>query len=751
MFAHCKLKIKIRIQPEDVKFYSSKKNRLRMAQFEGYASDSYVETMRNNITADVYDGDEMNIWVPKAACSSNNISAYDDESYVAPIEEPDKDPQIVSCAQYFANKFGCHLHTSKLMVPDTSFQKYSDIFPFDVLNAFTIEYIEPKLRQSICGARYNGVCDKQDYAVMVKYLREHFPLFALTSFERHPELAFVNYGTFTNHHEFERHQFSSSLSVRSVDKPDIVNVYRSAHDESVYIWQSNQPTTQTLSPEDLLIDHMQTRAKWVSMPDIKLLEVPKFESQSAIKLLSLNRDLLRNVNVIISLASTPSYIDAFTLYKNLHEIEIGSFYPHTFLFRHLQNLEKIYVYGSKTIEESLPFVFRVDNPICCLTDISPETQDKILSHVTFGISDMIDYSRGAYLSGSMISAAIQFIKNGDYFLLESNYPRVHTELCYSPDIAGNEYETLRAFMCALKRKLACVTVTSKTEDLVSFTFSCDPNDVTKPRESQIPDKWKSSYDMILYEYRMVARFTDETMAKANDLISAKAKVKFVFRISAGCDIDVPVRCSDNPENVQMVAVDLLTKMSAKWPGACLSVVTKNRKTPMYRITTNSVLERISGFRDVEIYPAIEPRTQIASYHVNAVRAWKGPLHGIYATASAIMGHVNGETSHHHYFAGKEKPWRVLDKYVSRGFGTFGMKVYNDLRKNVDTENPLHDIYYIKSTSAIGITGNFNLFAHLFNPLFTLKMEDGVITKEMFNFGELEKFETYRQRTKRISQ
>ena len=462
----------------------------KIEHIEGYSSDNYVETTRRKSCGDVYDGDEANIWIPKAACSSSNISAYDDESYVAPIEDPIedvKDLQTVSCAQYFANKFGCNLHTSKLTVPEASYQSYDDIFPFDVLNAFTIEYIEPKLKQSIYGARYNGMCDKQDYAVMVKYLREHFPLFSLTSFERHPDLIFVNHGTFTNHHELERHIFSSSTSVRSVDRPDIVNIYHSAHDESVYIWQSKQPTTQTLTPEEILIDHMQTRAKWVSMPDIKLLEVPKFESHAAIKLLSLNRDLLRNVNVIISLASTPSYIDAFTLYKNLHEIEIGSFYPHTFLFRHLQNLEKMYVYGNKTIEESLPFVFRIDNPVCCLTDISPETQDKILSHVTFGISDMIDYSRGAYLSGSMISAAIQFIKNGDYFLLESNYPRVHTELCYSPDIAGNEYETLRAFMYALKQKLACVTMSSKTEDLVSFTFSCDPNDIVCDKR-QIQDE-----------------------------------------------------------------------------------------------------------------------------------------------------------------------------------------------------------------------------------------------------------------------
>lgn len=671
---------------------------------------------------------------------------------------------------------------------------------------------------------------------IVRYTRQHYPIYSIFGFDSaDSESLFVHKGMITGNHEVERKMWLSSFKSRSVECPDVVNEYveqrdaecerntawyrkcdecgrtgnssdkdtgecftcnysKSDHyhviaDEAVFFSALRKDTgngenketgeNSERTPEEILASHMRYRARWNVMPDpALLLNAKDDESDAIIKLVSIEPRLLRNKEVLLALVTTPSYFKAFAYFLkkgmiNDRDFKTSPWYDWK-VIEHLQAIERVYVAKKLKVVDDSPFVFRLDNPICAFVDITPQKQDEILSFVTFGISDMIDYSRGALLSGSMISAAIQFIKDGDLFLLESNYPRVYTSFAdeFSKGVKSDAksegskkeiYDEFRACMCAHLSGNATMTISYQSEKSVRVKFQYFHDSVSPSSYTRFRDHTRGIVTRVNnaeYRYRPIARFPDETVKKSSSNIEGCASVSFDLTPSAGCDIDVPVD-SSNPDDIKHVACDLLTKMNEKWPGAYMKVITKHRKNPMYRITTDNIENRFQGFRDVEIFPAADPRSQVASYHVNAVRAWKGYYPGIYLTASCLQGHVYMKTTNHHYFAGKDEPWRVIDKYATRGFRYDDMNSYEQLRMEVEKDNPQYDHEYINSISSIGICGSFSIFAHFpsianwisspYEKRVDVKgtTSSGVSIEEAMKYGSIEEWETYEQRYSRI--
>lgn len=225
--------------------------------------------------------------------------------------------------------------------------------------------------------------------------------------------------------------------------------------------------------------------------------------------------------------------------------------------------------------------------------------------------------------------------------------------------------------------LATVSFSMKEEKLV-VTFEFDPS-------KEVVSSNCFSLDMIQL---------GKTAAES------KYPKSFAFIFTPGCNIDIPVEVNETkPDNAKIVAVDLLEKMSKKWPGAYLCIITENRITPMFRITIDDMKARFAGFRDVKIYPSADPPSQIATHHVNAVRAWKSRYPGIFATASAFLGH-NFMVIDYQYFTKKSQPWEVLDRYATRGFRV-DIYGYNELRTRMDDVAK-----FVNLPSNIGLVGKF---------------------------------------------
>lgn len=673
------------------------------------------------------------------------------------------DMESSSTSSYFADKFDCSPLNTEIFVPfDATHKKSGQIFPIGTLDLFKIDIIEKRIKKvlySVVGLdRLYFQATEEEYLQMIKYIRQYCPLFTMTNFNSHPESLYVNADLFRYNHVDERRQYADSIKLRAVEKPDIVHEYNlNACD---YYNSVNASQSSDVPPEEVMRSFMRSESSWVYMPDPKLLRVSFFESAAAGVLLDQEEKFLDDINIINALVSTPSYLTVFSHYKNMHKLNAGKCFPNYSILNHLVYVENIFVAEKNTITENHPFVLRMDNPLCCMTQVTPELQDRILSFVTFGISDMIPYHKGAFLSGSMISATIQFILNRDLFLLDSNYPRIYTKPQYGyGETIENVYVRLRACLYALAMQNAKMEAVEIFEDYstVKFTFTPRKDKTSNPFDACMSEGWRTTNSAVIFNNRYVAEFNEDVKKLACKYIEdceTNPSFTFSFKNSAGCDIDVPVDCKD-PENVKYVAVDMLTKMSAKWPGAYLKVITKNRKNPMYRISTDSMEDRIAGFRDVEVFPAKDPRSQIASYHVNAVRAWKGALPGIYLTASSVLGHSSMETTQHRYFAGKDKPWTVLDKYRTRGFSTYHMRGYDAIRKKIVHKHPKEDYNYVSCNSAYGLVGDFNIFSHFFNvinPAETVDVEAISFEKKHFEYDMtlMPEWETHIQRRKRLN-
>lgn len=632
-------------------------------------------------------------------------------------------PNRMSALDYCVQTFGCDPSTDRVWMNALT----TDIFPIRALDMFDFNTKLFDIARNCRGPLLSNV-KAEAYLKITNFTREHYPIYHVVN--SNPKIlagVYIDSNLITNNHNAETGAWMRSVAFRNADQPDIVIDYG---DYSAQQHVKILPTDL----EDALREHMREQASVVLSPDVDLLSTDKHESVALINLLSINESglkLLSDPDVILKCARTPVYFDAFTHFKNEHLFNaVRSRCTIDYaLFQTLSRTESMFVSKKMAITEMSPFVFRLDNPLCEFTDISPEVQDRILSFVTFGISDMINYNRGAYLSGSMISAAIQFIKNRDLFLLESNYPRVYTD--FSDCTSREMYDIVRAYAASLSISNATAEFEVKSDTEVSAFFDFDPS--------------KSNRVDIFHKY-IGCSLPSTTRQKMEELRKKCMAGSFLFTLKPGCDIDVPVDSTDDV-NIRMVAMELLEKMNAKWPGTVLTIVTENRKTPMYRITTDNMNHRINGFRDVEIYPAADPRSQIAGYHVNAVRGWKGPLPGIYVTASAMVGHSFMETTNHNYFAGKDKPWRIIDKYATRGFTPHLGNQYRELRRKVSISepDPSHDNSFTGVTSSIGLNGKFCILAHhIRDP------ESAKVTGVTYEFPELEEvWETYEERCQRI--
>jgi hypothetical protein len=523
-----------------------------------------------------------------------------------------------------------------------------------------VDAVDSKIKEAVISGRH---LLEEEVRELIKVFAHMYPLFTLISLN--PTIETIASPQFIlGSNEKARMDWINSYRLRHTGDPEIINAYYGSNEEEARLGSNMaKELLDQNKPTEALLAEIRYNSRWAYMPDKKLLPKDSFESDTVIRFIEEHPEFLENLELVKTLIATPAYHAAFCHFKDKHLI------PHGVLRRYstgmptaamlLTGLEYLHASGDLPVSESSPFVFRADNPFIKFTSEKPEAQDKILTIVTNGISDMIDYSRGAYLSGSMISAALEFLLHPDCFKLHSNYPTIYTRLVADEPHAA--YDSLRKKIQALQAGTA------------TFQFLRDGKEL----RLQVLEEGETSY--------------------------------FNFVLEPGCDIDVPVT-SQNPEDIRHVAMDLFTKMATRWPGTQLQMVTKNRTQPMYRIVTNDIEDRLSGFRDVEIYPATEARSQIVSYHVNAVRGWKGSLPGIYMTTTCVIGHLHKTTTHHHYFAGKAKPWQVIDKYSTRGFRS-KLANYGEYRAHVDESDPAWNFKYVDFTSSVGLVGNFNILAH----------------------------------------
>lgn len=610
-------------------------------------------------------------------------------------------------------------------------------FPFAVIKAFGDDNV----------IEINKTYDRREYVFalnrdvtpfervkLYEYTREHYPITSMLIRERKIiEDVFIQSSLVLSNHTSSRERWTKSFKQRDIEHPNVLVEYTSSVGS---VGSSGGSSSNPLcDAENRLRDHMRASSYRSYMPDPELVDTNDYhESTSLTEILEKNvkyaKKFLDISDVISTLAETPEYHQTFTHFKNVHLLGKDTSYINARVFESMKGLEDISVAKKEVICTEDPFVFRLDNPLCALTDVTPEQQNKILSYVTFGISDMIDYSKGAYLSGSMISAAIQFIKNRDIFLLESNYPRVYTN--FEGD--SEAYHILRAYLYGLiDSPNARLHIERIEGDTITASFSF----------GEVADR--RFRDHHLYYNGGFLDIPEEITRKSREFAAKGVSGTYMFKLVPGCDIDVPVN-SSNPNNIKLVAVDLLEKMNAKWPGSVLEIVTENRQTPMYRITTRSIENRLRGFRDVEIYPSSDPISQIASYHVNAVRAWKGGEPGIYLTASAVLGHSFMETTNHRYFSGKDKPWLVVDKYATRGFRVRMWK-YANLRREVGKYDldPSHDTRFINTTSSVGMYGKFSILAHNIRNEESVSFSD----RDAYAYPQCEEWETTEERRSRL--
>lgn len=567
------------------------------------------------------------------------------------------------------------------------------------------------------------VCkSKEEYDVLMKGIRDIFPVYMFLN----SNPTYIPENVIKMFHLSEKTQFESSQKVRHMGEPEIVHSHCLDNDGQSEIAKE---LVNKSDLEEALRSQMRFSSRWVTMPYPKLIITQDNpESIALYKILkTLSPEYLIKSETLEHLLNTPVYLPTFCRLKNEKKLAYPNF--NNKLFTHLESIEYAFVSAKLPFSEESMCVFGLDNPFIQFTNATPEQQDKALAFVTHGISDMIDYSRGAYLSGSMIAGCIRYIKNGSLHELESNYPRVYTELISADwkersNVLNSESisikDMLRYSLIAFNLNQGWVKLSFEMADKylrAKFVFA---ESFSLPIDDKVLQTYKAenvNMDMLIAIHRL--------MASCGSLV-------FHFKFRPGCDIDVPVDSTD-PSNVMNVAVDLFTKMSMKWPGCYLDIRTKNRKVPMYRIVTRNMQDRFNGFRDVEIYPSSHPPSQIATYHVNAVRAWKGSKPGIYATISAIIGHTNMITTRHHYFAGKSEPWDVIDKYSARGFRC-GILRYNELRKY------LNDFNYVDMPSNVGLTGQYNILAHILSSHSCHYSSD--VPQLIFDMSKYERYEPF---------
>lgn len=234
------------------------------------------------------------------------------------------------------------------------------------------------------------VCITQEKNRIMAIVENKYPVYMM---QRHMAHYKITPHVIQALHSSESMEWLKSRCLRRMDHPEVMDTY--VETEPV-----DQAATQNEIERALRV-LMKRRFHWVTIPDPNLIQT-KDNVESA----TIEKMFQDNSQFVQMLLEIPTLFPAFAKLKNTRKITQST----TNDLLSLMELEYAHVAGKIPFSETNMCVGCLDNPFFRFTKMSPENQDKALSLVTHGISDMVDYSKGAYLAGSMIVAAIQYIK-----------------------------------------------------------------------------------------------------------------------------------------------------------------------------------------------------------------------------------------------------------------------------------------------------------------------------------------------------
>lgn len=591
-------------------------------------------------------------------------------------------------------------------------------YPITVLSVLKPESIK-LLDRETCGVKsisnvnnISQVLDpealtKEDISQIDIFLSENYPLYyqamkiRMNHGDETPPKLKISPKILIRSHPEDQTRWLKSYRIRRLGKPEIVNIYYALNTDANHYSSGNIFNDDVKNPRAKLMEMICKSSRWARMPNIQAMkQAEPYEAIGLNYLIQCDPTLLDDQLVVQQIFTTPEYFNVIGSMRNIMT-RVPEFFDNqssnvTF-WSAMIGLEYAHIGSDFVVDENSPFIFRADDPCANFVSRGPEIQEAVLSHVTHGISELIDYSTGACVSGSMISAALQYLKRPNMVTLERNYPRIFTKLMidgkvYTYDPKNKElnakatkvYTSLRNCLRSIDRGYLLFDVRLEDDIVTLKVFLPDS-----------PPK--------LVENTLFKLFVEE-------MINGNIFHTFTFKMTPGCDMDVPV-CNDVGEVDGRMVFDLMTKLQKIYPSVALRVITKNRTSPLYQITSDDLMDYLNGFRNIEVYPSLSGKQQIVSYHLNPVRAWKGNLPGIYMTASAVYSHSHNDITHHHYFAGKSSPYHTIDKYWARGFSLF-LDGYAYLREKVDMDDPTHDISELKNDHQFALIGDFNVLSFL---------------------------------------
>lgn len=307
-----------------------------------------------------------------------------------------------------------------------------------------------------------------------------------------------------------------------------------------------------------------------------------------------------------------------------------------FAFRTVEKLrwrEFDTVAHSRAVTEESPFIFKANDPYYQITEATDKQMEEALDFACGGWLKKLDLSR-SYITGSMICAVVGYFSQRHCSSLqewlEIFYPSIYTDL--QDDHHGNETSLLSHL---LTRKVKVEAQYHRDSRQLILTLNCSDEGDFK---------------------RTVCRYTEV------DLFNARGRFRFL--LSPGVDVDIAVETQDR-QDFEEIAHRHFSAIKDVWPVARLNRIDKSSGNFMYRVESERFDDYLSGFRSVEIY--MNDRRGIVTHHLAPVRSWKGPLSGIYCSASAMEAFATQTIREFHYFAGKAHPWQTILKYMQRGF------------------------------------------------------------------------------------
>lgn len=314
------------------------------------------------------------------------------------------------------------------------------------------------------------------------------------------------------------------------------------------------------------------------------------------------------------------------------------------------------IVDQQEITEESPFIFKANNRFHALTRATDEDLDRALNYAVGGWLELLqsEVREKAYFTGSIVSAVVSyFAQDGCHSFsdwLDVLYPSVYTRM------KNQENSDVVVYRCMM------IYGSSEAGFALDVESHYNPsgNDLEVVLR-RIGNNSERSYDPNIVDV-LIGIPANRYCRHIN--VDEPDEATFNFELVPGVDVDIAIETQDSQELTSSAEM-IFESVKQLWPSAVLERKDKSNGHFMFTVRSVNIEDYIEGFRNVEIY--MNDRRGIVTHHLAPVRMWKGPLPGIYASASAMKALVNQEMEEFHYFAGKSRPWDTIIKYMQRGY------------------------------------------------------------------------------------